>query len=340
LSSFFNVHITTAEDTYQWTNDRHRTAKPGGTVSHGAYVDEDVYIAPSARVLGSATVTDHARIYGTALVKDDSIVEDNARVYGDARVSENATISGNARIYGDAHVSGNAIIKGEAKIFGNAHIGGDAVIEGDAIIEGYARIYEGEIKTGRISPPEPENLRIARETRQASEEAREAQEKAEREVREIKEKEMELFNNFLDSIYKYSYSRSGKTYGFIGKTKGSGFYMSSEWLDDDEFVADNHIYYVTFSYEDIEEFGIDEYSNTFAVKVVFKEKTVNYTHKQMHHYRNGLAVPRSETPWETKKKEYNYRDYLYLELPMSKRSIYEAALAYKNHVEKYNSRGE
>lgn len=127
-----------SSDGYWWTNDRARNPTKGGWVSGGAYVEEHVFIAPSARVEGSASVTGDARIYGNAVVRGQ------------------ASVGNRARVYGSAIVEGNAVIVDKAQIFGNAVVGGDAYVGGEARVGGYARLKTGEYESGLLSPARPQ----------------------------------------------------------------------------------------------------------------------------------------------------------------------------------------
>jgi len=119
--------------TYIWTNNKNtQNAGPGGEVAMGTYIEISVYIAPSAKVLDSASVTVHSRIYGNAIVRGQASVE------------------GNARVYGNAVVEGQATVNEGAAIFGNALIGGDAIITGTAKVTGQSQIRSGTISSGLV----------------------------------------------------------------------------------------------------------------------------------------------------------------------------------------------
>jgi len=119
--------------TYIWTNNKNTpNAGPGGEVAVGTYIEISVYIAPSAKVLDSASVTGRSRIYGNAVVRGQASVE------------------GNARIYGNAIVEGQATVSESAAIFGNALIGGDAIITGTAKVTGQTQIRSGTVSSGLV----------------------------------------------------------------------------------------------------------------------------------------------------------------------------------------------
>lgn len=120
----------TAGSGFYWTNYRQRNPQKGGWVSNGAAVDENVFIGPQAKVLGSASVSGRAKIYGNAVVDGEAMVADGAKVFGNAKVT------------------GSAVVRGGAMISGNAIIGGDAVVEGNAIVRGYTVIMTGHITGG------------------------------------------------------------------------------------------------------------------------------------------------------------------------------------------------
>lgn len=122
---------------YWWTNDRDRNPTKGGWVSDGAYVEEYVFIAPSARVEESASITGDARIYGNAIVRGQASVGDRARVYG------------------NAIVEGNAVIANRAQVFDHAIVGGETHVGGDARVGGYARLKTGQLESGLHRPPRP-----------------------------------------------------------------------------------------------------------------------------------------------------------------------------------------
>ena len=105
------------EQGYTFTNNRDKNPTRGGFIGNGAYVSESAFIAPTAAVCESATVEAGVRVMGNAIVKGEAIVE------------------GSVRIMGDAIVGGTAYITGERS--------------NPTLIRGYARIFSGEITSGR-----------------------------------------------------------------------------------------------------------------------------------------------------------------------------------------------
>jgi len=193
----------------QWTNDRSRNPKKGGWVSTSAGVSELVYLAPTAKILGSASVQGAVRIYGNAVVSgeafvkyaDSGVTSENLNIYGNALVTGDATVNGAARIYGSAQISENASILGEPAIYenaviqghatvkdqatvcGHAIVSGDALVGGTAIIRGYARLSAGTYTNGVVEPPEPaEEIAARLEKEKAESDALTA--RAEREQKE------------------------------------------------------------------------------------------------------------------------------------------------------------
>ncbi|MCP3981405.1 MAG: hypothetical protein GY716_19065 [bacterium] len=128
------------EEGYLYTNYRNRNPQSGGFVSHSAFVEDSVFIAPTAAVCGSASVLDSARVYGTAVVMDE------------------AEVSGDARVYGSAQVSGTAVISGKAKVSDHARISGTAIVEGRAWFRGYKAIATGVFAEGTHSAEKPQSV--------------------------------------------------------------------------------------------------------------------------------------------------------------------------------------
>ncbi|MBT65004.1 MAG: hypothetical protein CML13_17535 [Puniceicoccaceae bacterium] len=143
------------QEVYVWINNRDRNPTEGGLVSLGAYVDEHVFIAPTAKVLDSAYI-------------DGSSI----RIYGNAVVRGEASVSGTVRIFGNAVVAGSAVIEGdfgreaEIKIYGDAIVAGDTVVTSGASISGQAYLMEGEFADQRISPKEKSEARLQHEKSQ------------------------------------------------------------------------------------------------------------------------------------------------------------------------------
>jgi len=149
-----------AQSGYNWVNYRHRNPQTGGWVSYGSSIDEDVFIAPTAKVLNSASITGKSKIYGNAVIKDEAIVENRARIYG------------------NAIVGGEAIVSGNAKISGHANISGDCIIKGDVIIKGYTTLTKGTYTKGVINHPKPQSLINAENSARIAEKNRLARLKA------------------------------------------------------------------------------------------------------------------------------------------------------------------
>ena len=128
----------------------------GGFVARSAKVDDTVYVAPGAMVLGgtvtgnvriedhavvmgSAKVSDNAVVGGYAIVAGNAIVKDNAYVGDFAVVTGSGTVSGDGRVIESAYLSDtftvtdNATAKGLALCVGysNGKLSGDAVADGD-----------------------------------------------------------------------------------------------------------------------------------------------------------------------------------------------------------------
>ena len=68
------------EDT--WINNRSRNPSQDGPVSKGATVQETVFLAPTAKILGSASVQGATRIFGNAVVSGEALVDSGSS--GDA----------------------------------------------------------------------------------------------------------------------------------------------------------------------------------------------------------------------------------------------------------------
>ena len=86
-------------------------------------------------MIGSAKVSDHARI------EDFPIIKGSAQIYDNAVVKENAMVFTNAKVYGDAIVSGSARVFRGSEIYGNAFVTDNAFlimtkVYGNAIVCG------------------------------------------------------------------------------------------------------------------------------------------------------------------------------------------------------------
>lgn len=121
-----------------WWESYHNHSNGGGLVSDNATVDDSVYVAPNAMVLGSASVTGNARIEDYAVVQDSAVVSGNAVISGYAIVAENANISGNARVDDYALVMGKATLTGNAKVIESACVYGEYQMTDNSCAKGMA----------------------------------------------------------------------------------------------------------------------------------------------------------------------------------------------------------
>jgi len=138
------------ESGYFYTNNRNsRNPRKGGFVSDSANVGDNVFIAPTAAVCGSASVIEYARVYGKAIIGGEAEVTDKARVFGNARVS------------------GTALVGGKAKVSDHAIVSGDTIVEGVAWIRGYFHARSGHFTEGTKRAAKPQSL-INAEKKQAS----------------------------------------------------------------------------------------------------------------------------------------------------------------------------
>jgi len=258
----------------QWTNDRSRNPKKGGWVSTSAGVSELVYLAPTAKILGSASVQGAVRIYGNAVVSgeafvkyaDSGVTSENLNIYGNALVTGDATVNGAARIYGNAQISENASILGEPAIYenaviqghatvkdqatvcGHAIVSGDALVGGTAIIRGYARLSTGTYTNGVVEPAEPAE-EIAARLAQAEREQKEAQAAAEKNEA-LKDFYARFNKTFKDIYISGKPHEAGKSYtlirdGFDGDNadeyiKSEPTFKSRENLDVYQFNREIH----------------------------------------------------------------------------------------------------
>lgn len=126
------------ESGYYFTNYKQRNPQQGGFVSYSADVidDEEVYIAPTAAVCNSSSVSEDARIYGNAIIRG------------------NAEISGDAKVYGNAVIEGDAVITDNARVYENARVGGSSFISGKARIKGWSKIYDQDVSSGVKDAPQ------------------------------------------------------------------------------------------------------------------------------------------------------------------------------------------
>lgn len=136
----------------------------GGWVARTAKILGNVFIGPSARVYGNATVfhiddgseysaddlviADSVTIFGNAEIKGAPLLYGNAKVYGNAKISGAPQMFDNAELFGEATLSGAAQIMGNARVFENATITGQALIGGNAEIFGEAIVTEKAMISG------------------------------------------------------------------------------------------------------------------------------------------------------------------------------------------------
>lgn len=181
------------EEGYIYTNDRNsRNPRAGGFVSHSAFVDDGVFIAPTAAVCGSASVLRYARVYGNAIVGGEAEVTDKARVYGNALVD------------------GTAYVGGEAKVSDHAHVSGEAIVEGMAWIRGYAKISAGHYSEGTKKPAKSQQTINAENRKAAEARARAAKAEQDRKAqaeREAKEKRAQCERDW--------YSKKERLQGYV-----------------------------------------------------------------------------------------------------------------------------
>ncbi len=116
----------------------HNHSNGGGLVSDNATVDESVYVAPRAMVMGSAKVTGNVKVLDNAVVQDNASVSENAVISGYAIIAENAQISGNARVDDYAMVMGKAKVSGNAKVIESACVYGNYTMTDYACAKGMA----------------------------------------------------------------------------------------------------------------------------------------------------------------------------------------------------------
>lgn len=144
------------------TTCRARTANWQGCVASTATVDASVYVAPNARILGSARVTGNVRLEGMATVQNATVsgyavIRDQARVLG-GTVAENALVEDHASVYagtvnGSAQVGALSLVdggtvSGSGKFYGVMNqLGSGVTIGGTAQMLGDNEIYS-TISTG------------------------------------------------------------------------------------------------------------------------------------------------------------------------------------------------
>lgn len=92
---------------YEWTNNRHKNPSKGGCVSHGAYMDESVFLARTAKVCGDNIISGNAKIVGNAIIYGTAEINGkNIFIGRDARVGGTAKIFDNVRIVSKTITSG------------------------------------------------------------------------------------------------------------------------------------------------------------------------------------------------------------------------------------------
>lgn len=141
----YSAVITGAEITQRevatgknWWESYRTHPNGGGLVSTSASVDDSVYVAPEAKVLGNARITGNVRIEDHAVVQDNAVVSGNAVISGYAIVAENAEISDYARVDDTALVMGRAKISGNARVIESACVYGTYTMTDNAYAKGMA----------------------------------------------------------------------------------------------------------------------------------------------------------------------------------------------------------
>jgi len=105
-------------------------------------VDSTAYLAPNARVYGTAQVRNNARIEDYAVVTNSAQVLDNAVVSGHALVMNNAIVRENAKVRDWAIISGSAVIAGRGRALEHTQVQG-GVVTNDAVAKGCAILWSG-----------------------------------------------------------------------------------------------------------------------------------------------------------------------------------------------------
>lgn len=100
------------------------------------------WIDGDAVVVGCATVSEDARVFGHAIVQDCARIHDHATVSGNANVSDNSEVYEHATVRGHAFLLDNCMVSGHALVSDNAFLSGSSSVHGDATVQGNARLYD------------------------------------------------------------------------------------------------------------------------------------------------------------------------------------------------------
>jgi len=217
------------EKGYFYINDKKRNIPDGGFVSHSADVSDSkyVYIAPTATVCGSASVSGSVRIYGYSVIRDNAIISEQAQIFGSAVVRGNSEISGYAKIFGYAVVEGDSVITGKVRVYENALVSGSSFISGDTRIKGYSKINNQDIDGGVINSDQYTQAETEQRRNRAAE------------IKQLKAYVMDVKRTFKEELENWKFRVSTLRYSadftqtidLRGDLCTFKFRLYSEWVD-------------------------------------------------------------------------------------------------------------
>jgi hypothetical protein len=114
----------------------------GGWKQSTATVDSTAYLAPGARVYGTAQVRNNARVEDYAVVTNSAQLLNNAIVSGHALVMNSAIVTDNARVRDWAIISGSAVVAGRARALEHTQVQG-GTLTNDAVAKGCSILWSG-----------------------------------------------------------------------------------------------------------------------------------------------------------------------------------------------------
>ncbi len=119
-------------------------------------IDEDVFVADDAAIIGDVTVKSGASIWFGAVLRGDqahieigemSNVQDNATVHANATLGRGVTVGHNAIIHG-CTIGDNTLIGMGAIVLDGAEIGKNCIVGAGALVTGGKKFPDGSLIVG------------------------------------------------------------------------------------------------------------------------------------------------------------------------------------------------
>lgn len=123
-------------------------------------IGKNVFIAPTAIVLGDVTIADHASIWFNAVLRGDmapitiganSNIQDNCTIHTDiglpVTVGANVTIGHNAVVHG-CTIDDDCLIGMGAILLNGSHVGTQSVVAAGAVVREGSRVGPGQLAAG------------------------------------------------------------------------------------------------------------------------------------------------------------------------------------------------